>query len=123
MSTQYSQDGSFRELVLSIVAPELDRRERLREKSEARAPAPEFDGETLAKIRLYELISRKPYLTKAEAALYLDVSEKSIEEWSARADRDNPFPEDRAASVPRYNRMKIDAWVEREARLRRDRKG
>lgn len=108
----------FAELVLSIVRPELDRRDAERDRAEAR-PAAELDGKTLERIRQYELISRKPYLTKAECAIYLDVSEKSIEEWSARADEDNPFPEDRAASSPRYNRMKVDAWVEREARRRR----
>ena len=80
----------------------------------------ELDDETRKQIRRYAVLAHKPYLTKAEAALYLDVSEKSVEEWSARADADNPFPEDRAASAPRYNRMKIDGWVEREARRRRE---
>jgi hypothetical protein len=90
------------------------------ERQLAQADGRQLDEETLARIRQYELISRKPYLTKAEAALYLDVSEKSVEEWSARADDANPFPEVRAGSAPRYSRSEVDAWVVREARRRRD---
>jgi hypothetical protein len=70
-----NSDSSFADLVLSIVMPEIDRRDA--ERPPARSQPSQLDDKTLERIRLYELISRKPYLTKAEAALYLDVSEKS----------------------------------------------
>ena len=116
MSTHFRNDA-FAELVLSIVTPELDRRDA--ERKPAAPSDSQLDDEALKTIRQYEIISRKPYLTQAECALYLDVSDKSIQEWAQRPDEDNPFPEERAGSAPRYNRMKVDAWVEREARLRR----
>lgn len=113
-------NGRFEELVLSVVEPLLEERDRARE-AEGRAAAVEMDEETRERVRSYTLLSHKPFLTRPEVALYLDVSERSIEEWSQRPDDRNPFPEDRAGSAPRYNRMKVEAWLEREARLRRTR--
>lgn len=87
----------------------------------ASLPAPKvetkLDGKTLSLIAQYELISHKPYLTKKELALYLDCSERSIEEWSARAE--NPLPVGYAGSEVKAKREKIDQWVEREALRKR----
>lgn len=87
----------------------------------ASLPAPKvetkIDDKTLALIAQYELISHKPYLTKRELALYLDCSERSIEEWAARSE--NPIPIGYAGSEVKAKREKIDQWVEREAQRKR----
>lgn len=65
----------------------------------ARSPELEItllDRETQDRINQYFLISHKPYLTRREAAVYLDVSERSVAEWAARPADQNPFPEGRA---------------------------
>lgn len=78
-----------------------------------------IDEQTQEKIGQYQLIAHKPYLTRKEAAIYLDVSERSISEWSARPLEQNPFPESRAGGDPRYKREKIDEWAARETERRR----
>lgn len=91
------------------------------ERALASLPTPrietKIDADTLLKIAQYELISHKPYLTKKELALYLDCSERSIEEWSARSE--NPLPVGYAGSEVKAKREKIDQWVEREAQRKR----
>jgi hypothetical protein len=72
------------------------------------------DEETRRAVSEQMLISNKSYLTRAEAAKYLDVSERSIKEWAARATDQNPFPEVRAGADPRYRRAAIDTWAEAE---------
>lgn len=80
-----------------------------------RGGAAELDETTLERIRLFSLVSHKPYLTKKEAALYLDVSERSISEWTVRPVNQNPLPASYAGSEPRYQRQQIDEWARREA--------
>jgi excisionase family DNA binding protein len=78
-----------------------------------------LDSETQDKINQYLLISHKPYLTRKEAAVYLNVSERSIAEWAARPSDQNPFPESRAGGEPRVRRESIDEWAAREGARRR----
>lgn len=65
------------------------------------------------------LIANKTYLTRADAAKYLDVSQRSIAEWSARAPDQNPLPVSYAGGEPRYRRVALDEWTEAEARRQR----
>jgi hypothetical protein len=90
---------------------------------DGRTPAPGatdlVDEKTRRQVAEQLLLSNKSYLTRAEAAAYLGVSERSIKEWSARPVDQNPFPEVRAGADPRYRRVAVDEWAEREAqRLR-----
>jgi len=86
----------------------------------ASASAADFvDDKTRRQVSEQLLISNKTYLTRAEAAKYLDVSERSIKEWSARAPEQNPFPEVRAGADPRYRRAAIDEWAEAEGKRQR----
>lgn len=73
-----------------------------------------IDDATQERINTYELIARKPYLNRKETALYLDVSERSIIEWSNRPMNENPFPETFAGGNPRYQRKAIDEWILKE---------
>jgi hypothetical protein len=103
------------------IARRVYREERASE-PEAAAPArhsPAADAATQERINLYSLVSHKPYLTRKEAALYLDVSERSIAEWAARPADENPFPESHAGGAPRAKRERIDEWVRRESARRR----
>lgn len=97
--------------------------EVVRESDSGRATAPGaaelVDEETRRKVAEQLLLSNKSYLTRAEAAAYLGVSERSIKEWSARAADHNPFPEVRAGADPRYRRAAVDEWVEREGQRQR----
>jgi hypothetical protein len=77
------------------------------------------DEETRQQIAELLLLSNKHYLTRAEAAAYLRVSERSIKEWSSRPADRNPFPEVRAGADPRYRRLAIDEWTEREGHRQR----
>jgi DNA-binding transcriptional regulator YiaG len=79
----------------------------------------EVDAETQQLISQHALISKKTYLTRKEAAVYLSVSERSVAEWSARPADQNPFPEENAGSEPRYKRALIDAWTQREGQRQR----
>ncbi|HEY0004395.1 MAG TPA: hypothetical protein VGB17_06260 [Pyrinomonadaceae bacterium] len=78
-----------------------------------------LDEETQTKVNEYVLIAHKPYLTRREVAVYLNVSERSIAEWSARPMDQNPFPVQNAGGEPRYKREKVDEWTEREAQRKR----
>jgi hypothetical protein len=78
-----------------------------------------IDDKAQEQINQYLLISNKPYLNRKEAALYLDCSERSIAEWSARPVGDNPFPVSNAGSEPRYKRERIDEWAVKESTRRR----
>jgi excisionase family DNA binding protein len=84
-----------------------------------RGGAPELDEETCARVREQVLIANKTWLTRKEAAKYLNVSERSIAEWAARAQSDNPFPESSAGSEPRVKRSRIDEWADRERQKQR----
>jgi hypothetical protein len=77
------------------------------------------DDETRRRVAEQLLLSNKNYLTRAEAAAYPGVSERSIKEWSARSFEANPFPEVRAGADPRYRRKAIDEWAEREGQRQR----
>jgi hypothetical protein len=82
-------------------------------------PAAElFDEETRRDVQEQVRIASKTYLTRAEAAKYLGVSDKSVGEWSKRPANENPFPERNAGGEPRYKRVDIDDWAERERRRR-----
>lgn len=97
-------------------------REEKEDEQTSRSPESEItllDRETQDKINQYFLISHKPYLTRREAAVYLDVSERSIAEWAARPADQNPFPESRAGGEPRVRRESIDEWAAREGTRRR----
>jgi len=83
------------------------------------SPSDLVDEETRRAVSEQMLISNKTYLTRAEAANYLDVSERSIKEWAARAPDQNPFPEVRAGADPRYRRAAVDEWAEAEGRRQR----
>ena len=96
--------------------------EVLRASEGGRAPAAVsadlVDEETRRQIAEQLLLSHKTYLTRAEAAKYLQVSEKSVGDWSKRPAGENPFPERNAGGEPRYKRTDIDEWAERERRRR-----
>jgi hypothetical protein len=83
------------------------------------APVISVDGETKEQIAQYVLLAHKTYLTRKEVALYLNVSERSISEWTARPVDRNPFPESAAGDSPRYKREQVDAWAVREGQGRR----
>lgn len=86
------------------------------------APAPEtvlIDEGTRQAIAEQLLLAHKSYLTRKEAARYLNVSERSIAEWAARPAGENPFPESNAGGEPRTKREKIDEWTQRESQRRR----
>jgi DNA-binding transcriptional regulator YiaG len=83
------------------------------------AAADPFDDATLQAIRDQAVIANKTYLTRAEAAKYLGVSERSISEWSARSSDQNPFPVAYAGGEPRYRRTAVDEWAVAEARRQR----
>lgn len=107
--------------VIEEIARRVYHEERGREPDssapERHSPAP--DAATLARINLYLLVSHKPYLTRKEAALYLDVSERSLAEWASRPVDQNPLPESRAGGEPRYRRSALDEWAERERQRQR----
>ena len=91
--------------------------ERVFEEGRATPPPPELvDGQIRHAIQEQILISHKTYLTRREAAAYLNVSERSIAEWSQRPVNDNPFPVSNAGGEPRYRRAAIDEWAEAERR-------
>jgi excisionase family DNA binding protein len=102
-----SFDEQLRELVYEIV------NERM-----ASLPRPKtettVDTETQAIVRQLQIVSNKPYLNKQELALYLDCSERSIEEWSQRPADKNPLPVVRAGRDVRIKREKVDEWMVRE---------
>lgn len=85
----------------------------------AAAPVDALDDATRKAIREQTVIANKTYLTRAEAAKYLAVSERSIAEWSARPTDQNPFPVSYAGGEPRYRRTAVDEWVTSEARRQR----
>jgi hypothetical protein len=98
--------------------------EVMSERDEGRKPtvteALDLVGEqTRLAIQEQIMLSHKTYLTRREAAQYLNVSERSIAEWSARPANQNPFPESHAGGEPRYKRTSIDEWAEREGQRRR----
>jgi hypothetical protein len=104
-------DGRIRRIIKEVLAePEL--------RPSTGAPAV-VDEATREKVSQYLLVSAKPFLKRKEAAIYLDCSERSIAEWSARAVGDNPFPVSNAGGEPRYKREKIDEWVTAEAQRQR----
>ncbi len=83
------------------------------------SPADLIDEQTKLEIQEQVLISHKTYLTRKEAAKYLNVSERSIAEWAARSHDQNPFPESKAGSEPRTKRAAIDEWAGREQQRQR----
>lgn len=103
------------ERIKRVVAEALSAREE--EATPARADA--LDSQTERAIREQVLIANKTYLTRAEAAKYLGVSERSIAEWSARPTDQNPFPVSYAGGDPRYKRAAVDEWAVAEARRQR----
>lgn len=84
----------------------------------AAPPADMLDEETRREVQEQTRIAHKTYLTRLEAAKYLQVSEKSIGDWSKRPPNENLFPERNAGGEPRYKRTDIDEWAERERRRR-----
>lgn len=78
-----------------------------------------LDETTIERIKQFNFVSNKPYLTKKELAIYLDVSERSIAEWIAMPMDQNPLPVSNAGGAPRFKRERVDEWAEREAQRRR----
>jgi hypothetical protein len=78
-----------------------------------------LDEATRQAIREQTVIANKTYLTRAETAQYLGVSERSISEWAARPPDQNPFPVSHAGGEPRYKRVAVDEWAVAEARRQR----
>ena len=78
-----------------------------------------LDEASLRAIREQAVIANKTYLTRAEAAKYLGVSDRSIAEWAARPPDQNPFPSSYAGGDPRYKRSAVDEWAAAEARRQR----
>lgn len=74
----------------------------------------DVDAETLETVRQLQIVSSKPYLNKQDLALYLDCSERSIEEWAQRPADKNPLPVGRVGRDLRIKREKADQWMERE---------
>jgi hypothetical protein len=72
------------------------------------------DEATRLAIQEQMVLAHKTYLNRKEAAKYLNVSERSVGEWSARPAGQNPFPAVNAGGEPRYKRTDIDEWVRRE---------
>jgi hypothetical protein len=95
--------------------------ETLASREEVPAPASGdlLDDRAKQTIREQAVIANKTYLTRAEAAKYLGVSERSIAEWSARPADQNPFPVSYAGGDPRYKRAAVDEWAAAEARRQR----
>ena len=83
------------------------------------APANILDEKAQREVQEQILISHKSYLTRAEVAKYLGVSERSVAEWSARPLDQNPFPAAYAGGDPRYRRAAVDEWAVAEARRQR----
>lgn len=83
------------------------------------SPRGVIDEETKKQIAQYEIIAHKTYLTKKEIALYIGCSDRSVEEWAARAQKDNPLPVGYAGSDMRAKRENLDKWIEREAQRKR----
>lgn len=81
-------------------------------------PTP-VDNQTQQLIAQQELIAHKTYLNKKEIALYFGCSERSVEEWAARAQKDNPLPVGYAGSDMRAKRENLDKWIEGEAQRKR----
>jgi hypothetical protein len=79
--------------------------------SEAKPMASQPDDDTREQIRQFQLLAHKPYLNKRECALYLGVSERSIEEWSLRPPDENPFPAGSCGTHLRAKRERVDEWV------------
>ncbi len=100
---------ALREVVREVLAEE-----GAQPKAGDRAAGEIVDEETRRAIQEQVLLAHKTYLTRKEAAKYLNVSERSIAEWAARAVGDNPFPEVRAGGEPRSRRSDIDAWAAKE---------
>ncbi len=78
------------------------------------APADIIDEETRQTIKEQVVLAHKTYFNRKEAARYLDVSERSIAEWTARPTNQNPFPVVNAGGDPRYKRTDVDEWARRE---------
>jgi hypothetical protein len=94
--------------------PLIERIVEARLASLPRPKAESADAKTLEVIRQLQIISSKPYLNKQELMLYLDVSDRSIEEWSQRPPDKNPLPVVRAGRDLRIKRERADEWMERE---------
>ena len=77
-----------------------------------------LDENTQREIREQAVLSHKTYLTRAQAATYLQVSEKSIGEWSKRPPEENPLPVAYVGADPRYRRTALDEWAAEESRRR-----
>ena len=107
---------SIEQIIEEIANRVYDEREAERPRT---SQAMLLDAEAHRAIKQLSLIAHKPYLTRREAAIYLDISERSIGEWVKRQDDQNPFPESSAGGEPRYRREKIDEWAERENKRRR----
>lgn len=102
-----SVEDAIKEIVASVVDERLAALPRSR-------PSAAPDEETQAMIRQLEIVAVKPYLNKKELMLYLDCSDRSIEEWSQRPLDKNPLPVVRAGRDLRIKREKADEWMERE---------
>lgn len=109
MSANTILERAIKEIAEQVFSDHIESIESLRQTTNT-----QIDAATQERINTYELLTRKPYLTRKEAALYVDVSERSIIEWSNRLPDENPFPETYAGGNPRYKREEIDKWISRE---------
>lgn len=109
MSANTNLEQAIKEIAEQVFSENIERIESMR-----LATNTQIDAATQERINIYELLSRKPYMTRKEAAIYVDVSERSLVEWSNRLPEENPFPECYAGGNPRYKREEIDKWISRE---------
>ena len=112
-------DQLLRVAVRSVLEELLDERGLVAAPSQSASNATPIDEKTRERIAQYALISHKPYLTRKEAAIYLNCSDRSISEWSARQADRNPFPVSAVGQDPRYKRERIDEWANREGQRRK----
>jgi hypothetical protein len=106
--------------IQALIEREVNRRVRpLEETIKNSRGGSEVDEETSQAVREQVLIANKTWLTRKEAAKYLNVSERSIAEWAVRPQDQNPFPESSAGSEPRTRRDRIDEWADRERQKQR----
>jgi len=98
MSTQFNQDESFRQLVLSIVTPELDRHDAEHEKG----------------------ISPREWLTEGELADEWQCSSDTIKKYAMRDE--DPLPYGMIGELRRYSRMDVREWLKAEGERDRRRR-
>lgn len=118
MAIPGEQDALLKALDVRVRQVAREEALKVAEARPALASADVMDEGTCAAVRELVLLSHKVYFTRGEAAKYLQVSEKSIGEWSRQPAEENPLPVAYAGADPRYKRAALDEWAAEEARRR-----